>query len=255
MKKLDKVNQWLQLNRLSLNIDKTNFVIFCPPQGNPQPICLKISVRPVEQTAYVKYLGLIIDCNLNWKKHTHGIGKKISRSIGILSKLRHSVTIDILNQLYYSLVYPFPTYGLIAWGNTYDRTLKPVVVLQKKAVRIITFSNRDAHSSPLFSQLGLIKLIDLVTIHTALFMFQYHHHLLHKAFDNFFSPISSKHNYNTRLASKSTYYIDQVRTNYGKFNFHFSGPSVWNNLDEDVKSSSLHLFRQAMMEKFLSTYV
>ena len=92
-------------------------------------------------------------------------------------------------------------------------TLKPVVVLQKKAVRIITFSNRDAHSSPLFSQLGLIKLMDLVTIHTALLMFQYHHHLLHvpKAFDNFFSPISSKHNYNTRLASKSTYYIDQVQ--------------------------------------------
>ena len=86
-------------------------------------------------------------------------------------------------------------------------------------------------------------------------MFQYHHHLLHKAFDNFFSPISSKHNYNTRLASKSTYYIDQVRTNYGKFNLHFSGASVWNNLDEDLKSSSLHLFRQAMMEKFLSTYV
>ena len=86
-------------------------------------------------------------------------------------------------------------------------------------------------------------------------MFQYHHHLLPKAFDDFFSPISSKHNYNTRLASKCTYYIDHVRTNYGKFNLHFSGPSVWNNLDEDIKTSSLHLFKQAMMEKFLSTYV
>ena len=204
----------------------------------------------------VKYLGLIIDCNLNWKKHAHEVGKKISRGIGILSKLRHFVTNDILNQLSYSLVYPFLTYGLIAWGNTYATTLKPVVVLQKKAVRIITFSNRDAHSNPLFSQLGLIKLMDLVTIHTALFMFQYHHNLLPKAFDNFFLRISSKHNYNTRLASKSTYYINHVRTNYGKFNLHFSGPSAWNNLDEELKSSSsLRLFRQAMMEKFLSTYV
>ena len=61
---------------------------------------------------------------------------------------------DILNQLYYSLVYPFLTYGVIAWGNTYATTLKPVVVLQKKAVRIIPFSNQDAHSSSLFSQLG-----------------------------------------------------------------------------------------------------
>ena len=73
-------------------------------------------------------VGLIIDYNLNWKKHTHEVAKKISRGIGILSKLRHFVTTDILNQLYYSLVYPFLTYGLISWGNTYATTLKPVVV-------------------------------------------------------------------------------------------------------------------------------
>ena len=56
-------------------------------------------------------------------------------------------------------------------GNTYATTLKPVVILQEKAVWIITFSNRDAHSNPLFSQLGFIKLMDLVTIHTTLFVF------------------------------------------------------------------------------------
>jgi len=164
------------------------------------------------------------------------------------------VTNVILTQLYYSLVYPFLTYGLIVWGNTYITTLKPIVILQKTAVRIITFSKRDAHSSPLFSQLGLIKLMDLVSIHTALFMFQCHHNLLLKAFDNFFLSISSKHNYNTRLASKSTYYINRVRTNYGKFSLHFSGPSIWNNLDEELKSLSLHSFKQTMYKHYLSTY-
>lgn len=77
--------------------------------------------------------------------------------------------------------------------------------------------------------------MDLVTIHTAIFIFQYHHNLLPKAFDNIFLCISPKQNYNTRLASKSTYYIDPVRTNYGKFNLHFSCPSVWNNLIEKLK--------------------
>ena len=79
--------QWLQSNRLSLNIH--------PPQRKPQPVSLKISGRPVEQMTYVKYLGLIIDCHLNWKKHAHEVSKKISRGIGILSKLRHFVTNDI----------------------------------------------------------------------------------------------------------------------------------------------------------------
>ena len=144
---------------------------------------------------------------------------------------------------------------LIVWDHTYATTLNPIVVLHKKAVRTITFSNRDAHSSPLFFQLGLIKFMDLVTFHTALFMFQFHHNLLPKAFDSFFSLISSKHGYNTRLASKSTYYIDQVRTNYGKFNIHFSGPSVWNNMAENLKTcSSLHLFKHTLKADILSTY-
>ena len=69
---------------------------------------------------------------------------------------------------------------------------------------------------------------------TAIFKFQYYHNLLPKALNNCFTFISSKHYYNTRLASKPTYYIDQVRTNYDKFNLHFSGPSIWNNLDEEI---------------------
>ena len=148
-------------------------------------------------------------------------------------------------------MYPFLTYGLIGWGNTFATTLKPVVVLQKKAVRIITFFNDmlTLAEASVFTG-SLIKLMDLVTIHTSLFAFQYHHHLLPKAFDYFFSRISSKHNYNTRLASNSTYYIDDVRTNYNKFNLHFSAPSVWNNPAEDLKSSYLRLFRQAMMKNF-----
>ena len=71
------------------------------------------------------------------KKHVHEVSKKISRGIGILSKLRHFVTDDILIQLYYSLVYPFLTYGLVVWGNT--TTLKRVTTQQKQALRIITF--------------------------------------------------------------------------------------------------------------------
>ena len=112
---------WLDEARCSII---TNFVIFHPPQRKTQPVSLKISDRPVEQMTYVKYLGLIIDCHLNWKKHAHEVSKKIPRGIGILSKLRHFVTNDILTQLYYSLVYPFLTYGLIVWGNTYTTTLK-----------------------------------------------------------------------------------------------------------------------------------
>lgn len=80
--------------------------------------------------------------------------------------------------------------------------------------------------------------------------------LLPKTFDNFFSlRVSSKHNYNTRLASKSTYYINSIRTNYGKYNLHFCGTSIWNKLNKELRNLSLLPFEQTMTKRFLSVYV
>jgi hypothetical protein len=146
---LSKISAWLAANKLSLNIEKTNFVIFRSSQK-------RISFSPnlylnqvaIKEESSIRYLGIYIDCNLNWKIQI--VSKKIKRNIGILSKLRYYVSTQMLTQLYYSIIYPFITYGLILWGNTYESTLNPLVLLQKRAVRAMTFSKYDEHTSPLF---------------------------------------------------------------------------------------------------------
>ena len=115
---------------------------------------LKSSVNysvSLRQESCIKYLGIYIDSNLNWKSHIDYIAKKIKRSIGILSKLRYYVDNRIIiNYLYYALIYPFLIYGMIAWGSTYHSNVQPLFILQKNPVRIMTFSKFDEHSSPLF---------------------------------------------------------------------------------------------------------
>jgi hypothetical protein len=91
-----------------------------------------------------------MDWSLSWKDRVHQVSKKISRSIGILLKLRHFVDTRILVNIYYSIIYPFLTYGVMIWGNTYTSTIKPIITLQKKAIRVISFSNYQAHTSHLF---------------------------------------------------------------------------------------------------------
>ena len=141
---LIKVHSWLSANKLCFNTDKTNYVIFRTPQKIiTHDLKLYINCYSIKQTSYVKYLGIYIDCHLNWKTQIHNISKKIQRSIGILSKLRYYVTFNILLQLYYSLIYPFLTFGTIVWGNTYESSLKSLVLLQKRVVRIITVSRYD----------------------------------------------------------------------------------------------------------------
>ena len=195
-----------------------------------------------------------MDCHLNWKDHVHNICKKLTRSIGIISKLRHFVDTKTLVQLYYTLIYPFLTYSCIVWGNTYNSNLKPLEILHKRTIRIITFSRFDAHTSPLFAQLRILKMSHIIALHTACFMFHYSKGNLPKVFDSFFSTTSSRHDYNTRLAARFTFLVPSTRTNYGKFNIRYAGPRVWNEIDESLKTLGLGSFKTSLKQNFLNMY-
>ena len=127
------------------------------------------------QETSIRYLGVYIDYNISWKTHITNISKKIKRSIGILSKLRYFLSIKTLLSLYHALVELFLNYCLIAWGNTYQTTLQPLFILLKKALRIISFSSYYEHSSPLFKDLNVVKLSDIITLQLAVFMYKFHH--------------------------------------------------------------------------------
>ena len=178
----------------------------------------------------------------------------MSRGIGVLSKLRHFTNAEILKQLYYTLIYPFLTFGLITRGNTYITTLKPLIILQKKAVRVITFSDFRKHSSPLFDALSIIKLIDLIFFYVAMFMYDFYTAKFPNAFEDLFKKISNRHAYNTSLASRQSYSLPSVRTNYGKFNLRFIGAKIWNTISDDKKRMPKHSFKEAIKSNLLNSY-
>ncbi len=130
---LCNINEWLCANKLSLNIDESNFVLFHPPQKRPTfSINLKIHDKVIMEKKIIKYLGVLIDSYLSWKDHIHKLSKKISRGIGVILELCNFVSTHILLQVYYSIIYSFLTYGVLIWGNTYKTNLYPLIVLQKR---------------------------------------------------------------------------------------------------------------------------
>ena len=99
------MNEWLCANKLSLNTEKSNFVLFHPPQKKANfSMNLKICGKEIKQKKSIKYLGVLMDGHLNWKDHVHELSKKISRGIGILLKLRNFVSTHILKQVYHSII-------------------------------------------------------------------------------------------------------------------------------------------------------
>ena len=89
---LKKLFEWLCINRLSLNISKTNFVVFHAINKPKYPITILINKQAIEEVKFVKYLGVLIDSHLTFKAHIDELTKKIARSVGILYKLRPFVT-------------------------------------------------------------------------------------------------------------------------------------------------------------------
>ena len=83
--------------------------------------------------------------------------------------------------------------------------------------------------------MNTLNLSVFVALHNALFTYHYANNLLPSFFIIFFETVASIHSYNIRLAYKSTYYIDIIKTNYGKFNIRFAAVKVWNHLEESIK--------------------
>ena len=115
-RELRKVKKWLDANRLALNIDKTNFVIFHSPCTKlPEPIVIRFCRKKIQREKYVKFFGVLLDENLSWKYHINELSKKLSRTIGIFYRIRHFVPFEILKLLYYSLFHSFLSYGIAVW--------------------------------------------------------------------------------------------------------------------------------------------
>ena len=124
--------------------------------------------------------------------------------------------------------------------------MQPLSNLQKKAIRISTFSSFTKHSSPFFKDLNILKLSDIITLQLALFMYKFHNLLLPSVFDAFFNPTRNIHRYNTRLSCRMTYAIPKARTNYGILNIKFQGVKVRNGISDDIKLLPLKHFQNKL---------
>ena len=137
-RELRKVRKWLEANRLSLNISKTNYVIFhSKVRKIDEFIRIKIGSKTIKRENYVKYLGILVDSALTWKPHITQLSKKLFRSVGIFFKIRHYVTPKTLKLLYYSLFHSFIYYGIAVWGLTHPTILDHLCKMQKKLSELL----------------------------------------------------------------------------------------------------------------------
>ena len=225
---LQEISLWLKVNKLSLNIKKTHYMLFTNKRSAKPCISVDIDGDTIDAVEYTRFLGIYIDNKLNWKKHIAYISGKVSRGIGIILKARKILNSDAMKTLYYSFIYPFFTYCNHVWGNAYDSNLYPLVMLQKRIIRIITLSKYLDHTGPLFKELGLLKIGEINKYLLGKFMYKWSNSRVSLLFQDMFQYVRNVHGYGTRQSDHL--YTPIVKTNLGKCSLRYKGPVIWNSI-------------------------
>ena len=233
---LKNLTQWIRANRLSLNVDMTKLLIFKSKYNKNQyedMIIKLLGVRLISSTS-VKYLGIHINHNLSWKYHIKEMNAKLSRTNGIISKLRHYVPKKTMVSVYYALFYSHMTYGSLVWSLTTQNDLDNIFMLQKKCIRIINFAAFNKHTNSLFSADKIIKFPDIITLNQLMFVQQFNSKTLPYELQNLLKHTTNIHNHFTRISSKAGLFIPQISsTNFGNYSLKYMAPYVWNNFSRD----------------------
>ena len=181
-----------------------------------------------------KFLGVIIDDNINWKSHIKYIQTKVSRSISVLSKAKHFLDFNSLRMLYCSLVLPYLNYCCEVWGNTYKSSLTGLTVLQKRAIRIIHKVACRDHTNILFLNSNLLKFTDIIEYKTALIMYKARYNHLPVNIQLMFTDREGGYNLRGELNLKTRY----ARTTLKAFCISVCGVKLWNSIDVEIKQCS-----------------
>ena len=247
---INKYASWFNVNKLSLNVKKTTSVFFTP-SIHDWSLHPNVSIGDVNfnYSPSSKFLGVIMDCNLNWQLHIDCICNKLAKGTGILKRLRTHFPEHILMMLYNTLILPYISYCNVAWGGAYPSYIQKLFLLQKRAVRIITGSAFNAHTAPIFFQLRTLNIFDLHKYQIAITMFQYKYNKLPNVFDHFFS----QNFYKTR--GRNDYRIPRFRLTLSQHFLRYTGPKIWNDLPQEIKNaSSITTFKSNLKKYFLSSY-
>ena len=186
---------------------------------------------------------------MSWKHHIDHIVIKISRAIGLISKLRHFVPKHTLINIYRSLIAPYLSYGLIVWGQACKSYLDKLLKLQKRVLRFIYFSDHNQHAIPLFSDAGILPLQFSYYELAANLMFDIRRRNAPRNIRDLFEDISNIHSYNTRSSASKNFYTQSSRLSIQLNSFSRIGTTIWNEMPLTLRNLSKYNFKRKIKRK------
>lgn len=251
-RELIELNIWFKVNKLSLNVKKTNFIVFSKSCINNQ-CSINIAGEEIEQVTSTKFLGVIIDEKLTWKNHILHVKQKLSKCISIIYRSGFVIDQSALYILYCSLFLPYLSYCLEVWGLTYKSNTECIVLLQKKVIRIIAKVNKFAETTSIFKNLGILKFRDLVKLKVGIFMYKVNRLLMPVNILSIFTKHGPDERYTLRSIGK--FKTNYVRTTLRSHTLSVTGTNFFNGLSDKIRlSKNVGQFKKYLKRSLLEQY-
>ena len=253
---LNKAAVWFQVNKLTLNVSKTKYMLFRSKnmKVNFDNLNLQIGSENIERigddckTKYFKFVGHRLDEHLQWDHHISHVHGKLASANYAIAQTKNYLPLNIRLTLYNSIFRSHMEFGILAWGGIALNKLKKITNLQKKCVRNVANKMYRSHSDPIFSKLGILKFDDIFKLNCSLFIHKYMNAKLPDSFENVFTPLTGSNRTNslqvdiTKSKSLSSFPTDFL-------------PKVWNANSLHLKNiTSLNSFKNNLKQSILSSY-
>ena len=249
---LQNLSSWFKANKLSLNVTKTNFMIFSNVCDNfvKDNIIIELDGKQLERVTTSKFLGVFIDDELSWKPHISHVTNIIARVVGVFHRIRYKISTKTALMLYDTMIMPHLSYCTITWASGARGHLTTLFRLQKRAIRIVQQSRRLEHTAPLFIKLNRLNIYDLHTYQLCCLMHNcFHNDVYSGVFKNYFSFNSSIHTHMTRTAGNL--HRQFARTTLRSNSLRLAGPVAWNAIPPHIRSASSFLHFKTCLKHWL----
>lgn len=226
------VYSWFDANNLTLN-DKTVFIDFGTKNNTNKNIDISnLSIKEVQET---KFLGILINRNMEWKPHINALIKRLNSALFAIRSTRYNIDESSALLTYHALFMSLITYGIEFWGN--DHSLNDILILQKKALRIIYNLKNRTSCRNVFKPKGLQTVYGIYISRLLI--------LIHKNKEDWYP--AREHYYNTR--HKKDLLAPSALLN--QKSFYYEGKCFYNKLPQDLKDKNLDEFRSNIYQLLL----
>lgn len=234
---LESIKWWFTKNKLVLSTEKSNFIKFSLKRDDFANFklnykctrCLDLDIvcpkcAEIGETDTIKYLGVTLDKEMNWKYHVCNLKSKLVWGIRLFYFMRKVCPIQVMRSLYFALVHSKLEYGIVCYGGTYKTTLVPLKKIQKHYIRIILNKNCREPSYPCFKKMKILPLRNL-------YVFK----ILKAFYLKSGTTVDTGNTFREKLRSAENYKVPKPNTSFYTKSFNFLGPRIFNKLPLEFK--------------------